>query len=408
MNERFDPYYQWLGIPPHLQPANHYRLLGVELFESNADVIGVAADRQMAHVRTYQLGEYSDISQELLNELAAAKMCLLLPERKAVYDATLRLTLTLTASAAPSSPKSHSTGYLPGAPPDDEELDLVPEKPAHASHASHHRAAVGTTRSDEGSPSSIGTRKSKPAPAAAPKPLLAAMPDDLPSPVVPWPHEPPFLTENRRRLLETLTKVGIFVFLLVLAVMLFNAFALPWIRTTFAPQENPPSAPPTPPTAESHHHPLPPPPVPMNDGTENRADLSRKAMPPPRDATPEENRASAGERSVGPIISEQPSGEEFFIGRWHIYENQRYVSTITLGNDHSARDSHHPSEVGTWEYKNQEARVLWKDGWRVVLRREGADVRKFALTPDDAAGERPVDEGTATRDAPADGGKTRS
>jgi hypothetical protein len=47
----FDPYYTWLGIPPKDQPPTHYRLLGVECFEANSDVIENAADRQMAHVR---------------------------------------------------------------------------------------------------------------------------------------------------------------------------------------------------------------------------------------------------------------------------------------------------------------------------------------------------------------------
>ena len=39
MPESFDPYYRWLGIPPKDQPANHYRLLGIDLFESNPEVI---------------------------------------------------------------------------------------------------------------------------------------------------------------------------------------------------------------------------------------------------------------------------------------------------------------------------------------------------------------------------------
>ena len=30
----FDPYDQWLGIPAQEQPPNHYRLLGVSLFEA--------------------------------------------------------------------------------------------------------------------------------------------------------------------------------------------------------------------------------------------------------------------------------------------------------------------------------------------------------------------------------------
>ena len=35
MSSGFDPYHKWLGIPPQDQPPNHYRLLGVELFETD-------------------------------------------------------------------------------------------------------------------------------------------------------------------------------------------------------------------------------------------------------------------------------------------------------------------------------------------------------------------------------------
>ena len=51
MSEAFDPYYEWLSIPPEEQPANFYRLLGVKGMEANLNVIGSAADRQMSHVR---------------------------------------------------------------------------------------------------------------------------------------------------------------------------------------------------------------------------------------------------------------------------------------------------------------------------------------------------------------------
>ena len=54
--EPFDPYYQWLGIPPEEQPPNHYRLLGIQLFEENREVIQNAADRQMVHLRSFQNG----------------------------------------------------------------------------------------------------------------------------------------------------------------------------------------------------------------------------------------------------------------------------------------------------------------------------------------------------------------
>ncbi|MEX2188508.1 MAG: hypothetical protein WD875_16990 [Pirellulales bacterium] len=89
MEEAFDPYRKWLGIPPEEQPPNHYRLLGIALFEDDADVISNAADRQMAHVRTYQTGKRAPLSQALLNELSAAKICLLDPARKHDYDRDL-------------------------------------------------------------------------------------------------------------------------------------------------------------------------------------------------------------------------------------------------------------------------------------------------------------------------------
>ena len=88
--QTFDPYHTWLGIPPEEQPPNHYRLLGVGLFESQPDVIASAADRQMGHLRTFQAGKHSELSQRLLNEVAAAKVCLLNPGKKAVYDEQLR------------------------------------------------------------------------------------------------------------------------------------------------------------------------------------------------------------------------------------------------------------------------------------------------------------------------------
>ena len=89
MSEGFDPYYTWLGIPPDEQPPNHYRLLGLRLFEDHVDAIHNAADRQMAYLRTFQTGPHSALSQKLLNEVAAARVCLSSVEKKAAYDAML-------------------------------------------------------------------------------------------------------------------------------------------------------------------------------------------------------------------------------------------------------------------------------------------------------------------------------
>ncbi|MFP6612712.1 MAG: hypothetical protein VB835_10410, partial [Pirellulales bacterium] len=90
MPEAFDPYYKWLAIPPKDQPPNHYRLLGVELFEADGDVIANAADSRMAQLRLYQTGGHVNDAQRLLNEVASARTCLLNTERKVEYDEQLR------------------------------------------------------------------------------------------------------------------------------------------------------------------------------------------------------------------------------------------------------------------------------------------------------------------------------
>lgn len=93
MGKAFDSYHIWLGIPPEDQPPNHYRLLGLMPFESNPDAIQNAADRQMIHLRTFQTGKHSEYSQRLLNEVAAAKICLLNGPKKSAYDAQLRASI---------------------------------------------------------------------------------------------------------------------------------------------------------------------------------------------------------------------------------------------------------------------------------------------------------------------------
>jgi len=102
--EGFDAYRVWLGISPRDQPPNQYRLLAVDLFESDPEVIRDAAQQRMAHVRNYQLGPNMELSQKILNELAAAKVCLLDPARKAAYDEELRTRLGTPAPPPAAAP----------------------------------------------------------------------------------------------------------------------------------------------------------------------------------------------------------------------------------------------------------------------------------------------------------------
>lgn len=110
----FDPYYKWLSIPPHEQPPNHYRLLGVALFEEDPEVIAAAADRQMGHIKSYTNGRYASHSQRLLTELAKARICLLNAERKASYDAQLKRETALREGVEQQIPqRTPSAAALP-------------------------------------------------------------------------------------------------------------------------------------------------------------------------------------------------------------------------------------------------------------------------------------------------------
>jgi len=113
--KEFDPYYEWLGIPPKDQPPNHYRLLGIELFESNRNVVDTAANRQMSFIKEYQAGAHSELSQKLLNEFSAARICLLSAAAKAAYDEQLRAKLKAQAAPVQAVPIPSSIRWRNGA-----------------------------------------------------------------------------------------------------------------------------------------------------------------------------------------------------------------------------------------------------------------------------------------------------
>lgn len=101
----FDPYYQWLGIRDSQRPPNHYRLLGLDLFEDDPQVIATAADRQMTHLRTFQNGPRSAESQRLLNEVSEARVSLLDRATKAAYDAALKAQIEPLSESGFSMPR---------------------------------------------------------------------------------------------------------------------------------------------------------------------------------------------------------------------------------------------------------------------------------------------------------------
>ncbi|TVS19902.1 MAG: hypothetical protein EA424_06695 [Planctomycetaceae bacterium] len=120
MENDFDPYYKWLGIPPRDQPPHHYRLLGIELFESDRDVIDAAANRVMSYLKDLAIGDDAQHSQKLLNEVARVRLCLLNRKKKDEYDTQLRSKLEAEEKQQvpepPATPRE-SLNAPPGPPP---------------------------------------------------------------------------------------------------------------------------------------------------------------------------------------------------------------------------------------------------------------------------------------------------
>ena len=97
----FDPYQQWLGIPPHEQPPNHYRLLGVPLFEPDTQAIANAADRLLAFFGSVTDPVYAQPASRLYTEVLTARNTLTQYHFRAQYDQWLQQVCGFSAPAAP-------------------------------------------------------------------------------------------------------------------------------------------------------------------------------------------------------------------------------------------------------------------------------------------------------------------
>ena len=84
-----DVYKDWLGIPEGERPPDLYQLLRLVQFEDDVSKIRKHYAKLNAHVRNYASGQYATESQNLLNELAKAMLCLTDPDRKREYDESL-------------------------------------------------------------------------------------------------------------------------------------------------------------------------------------------------------------------------------------------------------------------------------------------------------------------------------
>ena len=146
--DTFDPYREWLGIDPRELPADHYRLLGLPRFEASAARVAAAADERMGYVRRFQTGPRGPYTARLLNELSTAKLCLLSPASKAVYDAWLQAQLLASQRPGPAVQPWTSYGPIAVAPPVLEPPLAAPPKFNRASHVEPQPLLLAPPKAD--------------------------------------------------------------------------------------------------------------------------------------------------------------------------------------------------------------------------------------------------------------------
>jgi hypothetical protein len=135
----FDPYREWLGIEHQEQPADCYRLLGLPRFETDPAAIARAADERMTLIRSFQMGPRAPFTQKLLNELSAARGCLLNPQSNLAYDAELARYVAAQMAAWQTGPSApHDLQSIEPTPPP---LPTLPP-PANCPNPTHLPAEI--------------------------------------------------------------------------------------------------------------------------------------------------------------------------------------------------------------------------------------------------------------------------
>ena len=91
MSSDFDPYREWLGIKSEQRPPDHYELLGLNLFEERTEIIDQASIDRVELLQDIATGSDDvELSQRILNEVSAARLCLLDRNQRERYNLQLR------------------------------------------------------------------------------------------------------------------------------------------------------------------------------------------------------------------------------------------------------------------------------------------------------------------------------
>ncbi len=161
MSLKFNPYHRWLAVPEGIQAPNHYELLGLRAGEASAELVCTAADQRSRCLEPLLAGEQGILARRLLDEIAAARRCLLDRRAKADYDRQLQRADGPSAAEQPLPPRpapgplTSTAGQTPPAP------DPAGVLPA----AEKHRSAAVTAPAVR--PPGRSVRRPAPRPSAA-------------------------------------------------------------------------------------------------------------------------------------------------------------------------------------------------------------------------------------------------
>lgn len=129
MSEDFDPYLEWFGIEPSDHPVDFYKLIGMEPMEDDVALLDSTIQSHMERLHSLQSGARGKYTQDILNELAQARLVFSDPEHKQDYDDELELAgqddLVIPSQLAMPSQAETETESAQSADDEDDEL-IVP------------------------------------------------------------------------------------------------------------------------------------------------------------------------------------------------------------------------------------------------------------------------------------------
>lgn len=165
---QFNPYHEWLGLDQSLTAPNYFQLLGVDPDEEDAERLAAAASEALARVRRHRPGSHAKQWADLLDEITAAKVCLIDPRARRVYLRQLQ-----SATAAPAVTRGEAAPVLAQADAARAAADASPVVPATDPMAPYQAGAPVAA-----GPGSLGpnatANHTPPTPPPAPPPVVQA------------------------------------------------------------------------------------------------------------------------------------------------------------------------------------------------------------------------------------------